>query len=170
MPIKMQSDDIMAIFDNLNIEMPNSILTDIMFYLKGTKHANNHLSFIVDTKTMSIKTYQFNKFYLSDKFPYSSHSEAEAINKFLKMNINTKKSKNMFINIKISKIGKIGNSRPCKSCARNLYNNYNALNLNKILYSVDNTEMKKLNKINLLDEHFKTSAGFDIKKRFQSVN
>ena len=156
----MQTDNIESLLEFLNVQLTKNIIYDISTYLKGNSYINNHISFIVNANTKRIILYKFNVFYKSNRFPYSSHSEVEGVNHFIKKHRTRHNCKIIFIVIKISKTGIIGNSKPCKYCAIHLHNNLNILNVDSIFYSTKNDGLINLNKKNLLNNEFKLSAGF----------
>ena len=97
--------------------------------------SSNHICFLID-KNNELLTYGFNIFFKTSSFPFSLHSEINAINKYYKKTLTKPmlKSKKKLIIIKVSKIGIIGNSKPCLSCANFIYNNMDILNITDILY------------------------------------
>lgn len=161
--------NIINIFDNVNINLDDKILSEIKneLYLRSlikTK-SSNHVSFLIDYKSKEILSFSFNLYYKSDSFPYSIHSEINTINKYykkdLKKNIKkyNKKPKKILIILKISKTGTIGNSKPCNACANFIFNNFDNLNIVHVYYSNELNSLEKLNKNNFLDNTFKKSSG-----------
>jgi hypothetical protein len=153
---------LIELLESLQIQLPSNIIYDISFNLENNTYLHKHLSLLIDYKKKTILTYGFNYYLKSDKFPFSLHSEINTINKHYKKKLtkNINKSKKILVIIKLSKIGIIGNSKPCQHCANYIYNNYDNLNLYKIYYSTKHLKLEELNKIDLINNQFKLSAGF----------
>lgn len=163
------TDLLLRLLSEYNIQIPSNILYDISFNLNNNKYLHKHISFLVNSKNNEIINYGFNYYLNSNKFPFSLHSEVNAINKYYKKNLtkNILKTKKYLVIVKLSKIGIIGNSKPCKNCANFIYNNYDNIKLSKILYSTQQNTLEGLSKIDLThDSTFKIAAGFRKDKSF----
>ncbi len=154
---------LLHLLSEYNIIIPSNILYDISFNLNNNKYLHKHISFLVNAKTNEILNYGFNYYLNSNKFPFSLHSEVNAINKYYKKKLtkNIIKVKKYLFIVKLSKIGIIGNSKPCKHCANYIYNNYDNIKLTKIYYSTKLNKLEELSKNDLLIQtNFKIAAGF----------
>lgn len=156
------TDLLLSLLAEYNIQIPTNILYDISFNLNNNKYLHKHISFLINSKNNEILNYGFNYYLNSNKFPFSLHSEVNAINKYYKKKLtkNILKVKKCLIIVKISKIGIIGNSKPCKHCANFIYNNYDNIKLSKIYYSTQQNTLEELSKYDLLNSTFKIAAGF----------
>ncbi len=163
------TDLLLRLLSEHNIQISSNILYDISFNLNNNKYLHKHISFIVNSKNNEILNYGFNYYLNSNKFPFSLHSEVNAINKYYKKKLtkNLIKAKKYLIIVKLSKIGIIGNSKPCKHCANFIYNNYDNMKFSKILYSTQQNTLEELNKEDLTNSStFKIAAGFKKHKIF----
>jgi cytidine deaminase len=160
----MATNNLETLFNNIGINFPENIKTDIQFNLDNNDYTNKHYSFIVDMKTNKILSYDFNVYFKSDSFPFSIHAEIQSITKYYKSR-SINKNKKILIVAKLSKTGVLGNSRCCLNCMRFIRNNFDNLNLKKVYYSEKNNEIVMLNKSDLIDKEFKSSKGYTAKLR-----
>lgn len=157
------TDLLLRLLSENNIQIPTNILYDISFNLINNKYLHKHISFLINSKNNEIINYGFNYYLNSTKFPFSLHSEVNAINKYYKKKLtkNLIKTKKYLVIVKLSKIGIIGNSKPCKHCANFIYNNFDNIKLSKILYSTQQNTLEELSKDDLTNVSiFKIAAGF----------
>jgi cytidine deaminase len=122
--------------------------------------SSNHICFLID-KNNELLTYGFNIFFKTNSFPFSLHSEINAINKYYKKTLSKSmlRSKKKLIIIKVSKSGVIGHSKPCLSCANFIYNNMNNINITDVLYSTSENKLESLKRDELILDNFKLSSG-----------
>lgn len=157
------TDLLLRLLSEFNIQIPTNILYDISFNLNNNKYLHKHISFLINSKNNEIINYGFNYYLNSNKFPFSLHSEVNAINKYYKKKLtkNLIKTKKYLVIVKLSKTGIIGNSKPCKHCANFIYNNFDNIKLSKILYSTQQNTLEELSKEDLTKvSTFKIAAGF----------
>lgn len=150
------------LLESYNFKIPSNILYDISFNLDNNKYLHKHISFIINSKSNEVITYGFNYYLNGNKFPFSLHSEVNAINKHYKKKLtkNILKVKKDLVIIKLSKTGIIGNSKPCQHCANYIYNNFDNLKLDKIYYSTQQNTLEELTKSDLQKPNFKIAGGF----------
>lgn len=154
------------------IDIPLSIISCLTFELnerlKKKTQSSHHVCFIVDNKTNNILSYSLNYYFKTETFPFSVHSEVNAINKLYRKK-NVKANKISLYVMKITKGGNLSSSKPCTGC-RNFLSNI--CNLTKIYYSVNHTErtdknFELLNKSDLYDiSNFRPSSGNKHGKRY----
>lgn len=129
--------------------------------------SSNHICFLIENKNNELLTHAFNIFFKTNTFPFSLHSEINAINKYYKKTLtkSSLKSKKKLIIIKVSKIGIIGHSKPCLSCANFIYNNMDNLNITDVLYSTSENKLESLKRDELILDNFKLSSGYSRRDR-----
>lgn len=144
-------------------KMLNDINNEISIRTQKKQKTSNHVCFLVDYKSREVICYAFNLFYKSDKFPFSIHSEINAITKYYRAkhrsDKNKLKSKKVLIVLKITKSGKLGNSKPCQGCANYINNNLENLNLVNIYFSTQYNELEKLETHDMQLDIFRYSSG-----------
>jgi len=154
---------ISSLLRGMNVYLEDNIISDILMYISKSKSSHHHISFLIDLSNSRILSYGFNYFFKSNTFPFSLHSEINAILKFYKKKYNTKNRKILII-FKISKSGIVGMSKPCYHCALFIRNNYKNLNLSNVYYSYrdidDICRLKKISRKDLEEDCFKQSSGF----------
>ncbi len=153
-----------SMFQAEGFTLPERIKQDIAFNLSTNSYINKHVCFLYDLKTHKILLYDFNIYFKSDAFPFSIHSEVQAITKYYK-NRNINKHKKALIVVKLSRTGLIGNSKCCLNCMLYVRNNFTNLGLKKILYSDSSGKLISLHKRDLVDEDFRPSKGFTQRQR-----
>jgi cytidine deaminase len=135
--------------------------------ISQSKITSNHICFLIYNKNNEVLSYAFNIYFKTNSFPFSLHSEINAINKYYKKNLTKSilKGKKKLIIIKVSKSGVIGHSKPCLSCANFIYNNMNNINITDVLYSTSENKLESLKKDELLLDNFKLSSGSSRRNR-----
>lgn len=148
-----------SMFQAEGLILPDRVKQDIAMNLSRNSYINKHVCFLYDLKTNKILLYDYNIYFKSDAFPFSIHSEVQAITKYYKSR-NINKHKKALIVVKLSRTGLIGNSKCCLNCMRYIRNNFANLGLKKILYSDAPDKLISLHKRDLIDEDFRYSKGF----------
>ena len=154
-----------TILNSIGFDLSKNIAQDISHNLSHNNYANKHVSFLLDLRTRKVLSYAFNVYFSSESFPFSSHAEIESINKYYK-SLWANKNKKVLVVVKLSKTGLIGNSKCCLNCCRFIRNNFENLRLQKIYYSVmQSNTLVELGRNDLVDSDFRYSKGFDYKQR-----